>query len=204
MPYPVSAVVRPVNGDPALIKQYLDLGAQTLMIPMVDSAEQAEALVRATRYPPQGGIRGVGGGLTRATRWGAIGDYVHQAHEQICLIVQVESRKGADNIAEITAVEGVDAVFVGPVDLSADMGHPDNPAHPEVQACIERITQVVRQAGKAVGILAPNEQDALRYRDWGCGFIAVGIDISLLRQGALDTLARFRPDVEAVPPSQGY
>ncbi|KAB7623931.1 HpcH/HpaI aldolase family protein [Alkalilimnicola sp. S0819] len=204
MPYPVSAVVRPVNGDPALIKQYLDVGAQTLMVPMVDCAEQAEALVRATRYATQGGIRGVGGGLTRATRWGAIHDYTRRAHEQTCLIVQVESRQGAERIEEIAAVDGVDAVFIGPVDLSTDMGYPDEPHHPEVQAMIRHLIEVVNRAGKAAGILAPNADDARRYRDWGCRFIAVGIDISLLRQGALDTLAQFKPDAEPSPPARGY
>lgn len=203
-PYPVSAVVRPVNGDAALIKQYLDVGAQSLMIPMVETGEQARELVRATRYPPQGGIRGVGGGLTRATRWGAIGDYIHRAHEEICLILQVESRRGAEHIREIAAVEGVDAIFIGPVDLSADMGFPDQPEHPEVQASIESVAAAAKAAGKAVGILAPGEPAARRYRDLGFDFIAVAIDISLLRQAAQQVLGRCKSAPAAAPLPGGY
>lgn len=190
-PYATAAVVRSVNQEPALIKQLLDIGAQTLMVPMVESAEQAAALVRAMRYPPHG-IRGVGGGLVRATRWDGIDDYLSRAHEELCLIVQVESPKGIENVEAIAATDGVDAVFIGPADLSVGMGHPGNPGHPEVQAAIEHAIDAVRVAGKPVGILAPVEADARRYQALGCRFIAVGIDISLLRQGALATIARYK------------
>ncbi|HEY0297405.1 MAG TPA: HpcH/HpaI aldolase/citrate lyase family protein [Bordetella sp.] len=202
-PYATHPVVRPVNGDPALIKQLLDLGAQTLMVPMVETAEQARALVRAMRYPP-GGIRGVGGGLTRATRWDAVADYIRTAHEQLCLIVQVESRLGVKNVAEIAAVEGVDAVFIGPADLSTGLGHAGDASQPEVQASIRRAIDATRAAGRACGILAPREEDARRYAEWGCTFIAVGIDISLLRQAAIDNLARYRGPGDAPAPSRTY
>lgn len=134
-PYSTAPVVRSVNQDPALIKQLLDIGAQTLMIPMVESGDQAAALVRATRYPPHG-IRGVGGGVVRATRWDGVDDYLNKAHESLCLIVQVESPKGVDQVEAITATEGVDAVFIGPADLSVGMGYPGNPTHPNVQRAI--------------------------------------------------------------------
>lgn len=191
--YPCAPVVRAVNHDPALIKQLLDIGTQTLMIPMVDTAEQAAQLVAATRYPPQG-FRGVGGGLTRATRWGEVEDYMATAHEELCLIVQVESRSGVDNAEAIAATPGVDAVFVGPFDLSTDIGHIGNPNHPEVQAMIRHTLDATHAAGKAAGILAPVEEDAKRYADWGFDFIAVGIDISLLRQAAKETVARYKGD----------
>lgn len=202
-PYATAPVVRAVNGDASLIKQLLDVGAQTLMIPMVETAAQAQALVRAMRYPPHG-IRGVGGGLTRATRWDAVANYLHIAHEELCLIVQVESRLGVENVAAIAAVEGVDAVFIGPADLSIGLGHAGNPGHPEVQERIKHAVDATLAAGKACGILAPNEEDARRYQAWGCRFIAVAIDISLLRQSALATLARYRPDADAKPQSRTY
>ncbi len=190
-PYSTQPVVRCVNSDPALIKQLLDVGVQSLMVPMVESAEQARALVRAMRYPPYG-IRGIGGGLTRATRWGAVGDYLQRAHEELCLIVQVESAEGVKNAAEIAAVDGVDAVFIGPADLSISLGHPGDPGHPEVQDRIVQSLQAAQAAGKACGILAPQFEDAQRYADWGCSFIAVGIDVSLLRDASLENLRRFK------------
>ncbi|WP_241054923.1 aldolase/citrate lyase family protein [Achromobacter xylosoxidans] len=193
-PYATHPVVRIVKGDATLVKQVLDIGAQTLMVPMIETAEQAREMVRAMRYPPHG-IRGVGGGLTRATRWDGVPDYIRTAQEQLCLIVQVESRLGVENVAEIAAVDGVDAVFVGPADLSTAMGHAGDASQPEVQAAIRHAIDATRKAGKASGILAPAEADARRYAEWGCGFIAVAIDISLLRQAARSNLARYR-DIE--------
>lgn len=201
-PYSTAPVVRSVNQDPALIKQLLDIGAQTLMIPMVESGDEAAELVRATRYPPEG-IRGVGGGVVRATRWDSVDDYLNKAHESLCLIVQVESPKGVDQVEAIATTDGVDAVFIGPADLSVGMGYPGNPSHPNVQHAIEKVIQTVHNAGKPVGILAPIEEDARRYQKLGCQFIAVGIDISLLRQGALATIGRYK-EQPAVRPSRTY
>ena len=205
--YPGShAVARVPVGDTALIKQYLDLGAQNILVPMVETAEQARELVRAMRYPPHG-VRGVGGGLTRATRWDAVPDYIRMAHEQLCLIVQIESPRGVANATEIAAVEGVDAVFIGPADLSTGMGHAGDAGQGEVQDAIRRTVQATLAAGKACGILAPREEDARRYADWGCRFIAVGIDISLLRQAALANLGRYRDTQatdQAAPASRTY
>lgn len=201
-PYLTAPVVRSVNQDPALIKQLLDIGAQTLMIPMVESGDQAAAVVRATRYPPQG-VRGVGGGVVRATRWDGVDDYLAKAHESLCLIVQVESPKGVEHVEAIAETEGVDAIFIGPADLSVGMGYPGNPTHPNVQSAIEMVIQTVHAAGKPVGILAPVEEDARRYQKLGCQFIAVGIDISLLRQGAMATLERYK-EHPAERPSRTY
>lgn len=189
--YDTAAVVRIVDHDPALIKQVLDIGAQTLMVPMVDTPEQAEALVRAMHYPPRG-TRGIGGGLIRATRWGTVENYLTRAHEALCLIVQVESRAAVDNVEAIAAVEGVDALFIGPYDLSAGLGHPGSPGHPDVQARIETVIRQVKAAGKAVGILATEETDARHYRSLGCDFIAAGVDVMLLHQAARDTFKRLK------------
>lgn len=202
-PYSTAPVVRAVSHDPVLIKQLLDVGTQTLMIPMVESADQARALVSAMRYPPHG-IRGVGGGLTRATRWDSVPDYLQTAHQELCLIVQVESRAGVENAAQIASVEGVDAVFIGPFDLASGLGHPGNPSHPEVQDKIRHAIEATLAAGKVCGILAPVEDDARRYQSWGCQFIAVGIDISLMRQAALSNLARYRENNDDRPLSRGY
>jgi len=202
--YATAPVVRAPHGDAALIKQLLDIGAQSLMIPMVDSAAQAQDLVRAMRYPPHG-MRGMGGGLTRAARWNAIPDYVHAAQQELCLIVQIESRQGVDNAAAIAAVDGVDAVFIGPLDLSASLGYVGNPMHPEVQNRIQHVIQTTVAAGKACGILSVGNDDAGRYLEWGCQFIAVALDVQLLRQSALATLARYRPDEKKLPvPSRAY
>lgn len=190
-PYPTAPVVRAVHGDNTLIKQLLDIGTQTLMVPMVESAEQATELVRAMRYPPHG-IRGVGGGLARASRWDAVDDYMTHAHEELCLIVQIESPRGVENIESIAAVDGVDALFIGPYDLAAGLGQPGNPSHPDVQSRIRYCIEAILSAGKAPGILAPDETDARRYAELGCRFIAVGIDVSLMRQAAKASLARFR------------
>ena len=129
--YPVHAVVRPPIGDPVIIKRILDLGAQTLLVPMIDTGEQAAAIVAATRYPPDG-IRGVGAGLARASRWGLIEDYVQNANEEICLLVQVETVTGIENLDGIAATDGVDGVFIGAVDLSASMGYRGRADHPVV------------------------------------------------------------------------
>jgi 4-hydroxy-2-oxoheptanedioate aldolase len=190
-PYPSSAVVRPVVGDTAMIKQLLDIGAQTLLVPMVDTAEQARELVRAMRYPPLG-IRGVGAALARASRWNNIPDYLARADEEMCLLVQIETQTGLANLDEIAAVEGVDGVFIGPADLSASMGHRGNPGHPEVQAVIEDMIGRIRHAGKAAGILIADEKLAKRYLELGCAFVAVGVDTSILMRALTALATRFK------------
>ena len=186
-PYPCQPVIRPVIGDTALIKQVLDIGVQTLLVPMVESADQARELVRAMHYPPLG-VRGVGSALARASRWNSIPGYLDKADEQMCLLVQIESREGLANLDAIAAVDGVDGVFIGPADLSASMGFRGNPGHPDVQAAIEDAIGRIRQAGKAAGILSADEKLARRYIELGAAFVAVGVDTTVLMRG-LQTLA---------------
>ena len=183
-PYPVSPVVRAVTGDTALIKQLLDIGAQTLLIPMVESADQARQLVAAVRYPPRG-VRGIGASISRASRWQAIPEYLAATgDEEICLLVQVESKAGLDNLAAIARVDGVDGVFLGPSDLSASYGHRGNPAHPEIVAAIEAAIAAIVAAGKAAGILTADERLARRYIELGATFVAVGAEVTLLANAA--------------------
>lgn len=176
-----------------LIKQYLDVGAQTLLVPMVDTAEQAARIVRAARYPQddgKGGIRGIGG--ARASAWGRRASYYHEANAQICVLVQVESVEGLKNLDAIAATEGVDGVFIGPADLSAAMGHIGNPGHPDVQSAISDAIARIAKAGKASGILTPNEVLARSYLEQGCTFVAVGLDTSLLVQATSALAGRFK------------
>ena len=189
-PYASQPVIRPVEGSRSLIKQVLDIGARTLLVPMVDTAEQAREVVSATRYPPVGS-RGVGAGVARAARWGRVENYMAEANDELCLLIQVESRTALENLDAILEVDGIDGVFIGPADLSTDMGHGGNPQHPEVQAAIEDAIQQIRQAGKAPGILMANEQLAKRYLELGALFVAVGVDTTLLARGAEALAARF-------------
>ena len=177
--YPVSPVVRATTGDSVLIKQLLDIGAQTLLIPMVESAEQARALVAAVRYPPRG-IRGIGASISRVSRWLAIPDYLADGENEICLLVQVESRKGIENLAAIAAVDGIDGVFLGPSDLAASYGHRGNPGHPEVVAAIEGGIATILAHGNVPGLLTPDEKLARRYLELGATFVAVGTEATLL------------------------
>ncbi|MCU7250911.1 4-hydroxy-2-oxoheptanedioate aldolase [Pseudomonas koreensis] len=198
-PYPSQPVIRPVIGDTALIKQVLDIGVQTLLVPMVESADQARELVRAIHYPPHG-VRGVGSALARASRWNSIPGYLDKADEQMCLLVQIENREGLANLDAIAAVEGVDGVFIGPADLSASMGFRGNPGHPDVQAAIEDAIARIRQAGKAAGILSADEKLARRYIELGAAFVAVGVDTTVLMRGLQTLAATFK---DAPKPATG-
>ena len=177
-----SAVARPAWNDKVLIKKLLDIGVQTLLVPFVETPEEAQAAVRATRYPPEG-IRGVAGS-TRASRYGTVPDYLKRANGEVCVLVQIETAQAMSGLEEIAAVEGVDGVFIGPSDLSASMGFLGNPAHPDVQEAIRTAAQRIVAAGKVPGILATNGDDAIRYRDWGYRFVAAAVDIGLLMGAA--------------------
>lgn len=192
---PTQAVARVPVGETALIKQYLDIGVQTILVPMVDTAEQAQQLVQAMRYPQadgQGGIRGMGSALARASRWQRHPDYIHEANAQACLLVQAETVQAMNHLDAVAATPGVDGVFIGPADLSASMGHPGKPGHPAVQAAIHDGIARIRAAGKAPGILATTEAQARQWLDAGALFVAVGVDTMLLSAAASELLACFK------------
>ena len=185
-----SPVVRPAWNDLVLIKRLLDAGAQTLLVPFVRSAEEAARAVAATRYPPRG-LRGVAT-IHRASRYGQVEGYLGKAEDELCVIVQLETRGSLGELEAIAAVPGVDALFVGPSDLAADLGHLGDSGHPDVQAAIADACARCGRIGKPVGTFAPAEADARRYFDLGVTFAAVGNDAVLLRQGADARLKAFR------------
>ena len=189
-PRPTSAVVRPAWNDPVLIKRYLDIGAQTLLLPFVQNAQEAQAAVDAMRYGPVG-IRGMGGS-TRASNFGRDGAYIADAHRELCLLVQVETQQALGQIEAIAAVDGVDGIFIGPADLSASMGYPGQMRHPEVDAAINQAIGRIRAAGKAPGILMVDEARARECIALGAQFVAVGMDLILLRTAADAVAARFK------------
>ncbi|MCD0503293.1 4-hydroxy-2-oxoheptanedioate aldolase [Bordetella petrii] len=190
-PYPTAAVVRPAWNDFVQIKQILDAGAQTLLVPMIQSAEEAAAAVSAMRYPPHG-IRGLGSALARASRWNRIPDYPQRANDEMCLLVQIETPQGLHALDDILAVEGVDGVFIGPADLSASMGHLGNPNHPDVAAAIDDAIVRIAKAGKAPGILQGDRALARHYLELGATFVAVGVDATLLARAAENLAADFK------------
>lgn len=182
------AAVRVPDGDPVKIKQVLDIGAQTLLVPMVERAEQAELLVRATQYPPVG-FRGVGSSLARASRFSAIPDYLATADAEICLLLQVENRRGMAALDDILATDGVDGVFIGPSDLAADMGFRGNPDAEEVREAVLDALRRIRAAGKIAGVLSTSEPFIADCEAAGANFVGVGIDVLSLA-GALRALAQ--------------
>ncbi|NPT47709.1 4-hydroxy-2-oxoheptanedioate aldolase [Paraburkholderia sp. 1N] len=200
--YASHPVVRPVRSDSALIKQLLDIGVQTLLLPMIDTAEQAADAVAATRYPPQG-IRGVGSALARASRWNRIPDYLHTAAAELCVVVQVETVQGMENLSAIAAVDGIDGVFFGPSDLSASMGLLGKPGDAGVRDAICKGIGKVRGAGKAAGVLAPDPGIAAEYVAAGATFVAVGTDTGLLSRAAADLAAAYKKTACAATPVKG-
>jgi 4-hydroxy-2-oxoheptanedioate aldolase len=182
-------VVRVAWNDAVLIKRLLDLGARSLLVPFVQTAEEARKAVAATRYPPQG-IRGVSV-TPRANRYGRVPGYHRKAHEEICVLVQVETRATVDEIAAIAAVDGVDGIFIGPNDLAADLGHLMDTRHPEVMATIAAAFDRIRAGGKPAGILTGDTEEAARFLEDGFTFVAVGSDLGLLAQGAARRAADF-------------
>ena len=189
-PYPSHPVVRVPWNDMVAIKRVLDVGAQSLLVPYVSTAAEAAAAVSFVRYPPAG-VRGVAG-TTRASRFGRVKDYAQRAHEEICLLVQVETQQGLDNLEAICAVDGIDGVFIGPADLHASLGHAGEIAHPKVKPLIDGAIRRIRKCGRAPGILTPNEADARHWLDCGALFVAVGADVGILARGADSLAARFK------------
>ncbi|MET0726016.1 MAG: aldolase/citrate lyase family protein [Leifsonia sp.] len=198
--HPVTAVVRVPSADPVLIKQFLDIGAQNLVVPMVASADEAGAIVRAIRYPPNG-IRGVGSALARSARWGRTSDYLARADELVSLTVQIETAEAVGNAQRIAAVDGVDAVLIGPADLAASLGHLGQQDHPEVVAAVLATIEAVTAAGKPVGVNAFVPEAADRYIAAGARFVIVGADVILLARGSEALAARFTAGDAGAAPS---
>ncbi|WP_175688669.1 4-hydroxy-2-oxoheptanedioate aldolase [Burkholderia anthina] len=203
--YPTHPIVRPVRSETTLIKQFLDIGAQTLLLPMIDTVEQAREAVAATRYPPNG-VRGVGSALARASRWNRVPDYLAGASDELCVLVQVETVTGLANLDAIANVDGVDGVFFGPADLSASMGLLGKPGEASVRAAIRDGIRTVRHAGKAAGVLAPDRAFASEYLDAGATFVAVGTDTGLLSNAAAQLATSYTGDCASRPGAErgGY
>jgi 4-hydroxy-2-oxoheptanedioate aldolase len=189
-PYASHPIVRIPWNDMVNMKRVLDIGAQSLLIPYVQTAEEARSAVASTRYPPAG-VRGVAG-TTRATRFGRVKEYAKRAHEEICVLVQVETQSALGSIEAICAVDGVDGVFIGPADLHASMGHAGETANANVKPLIDDAIRRIRKAGKAPGILTPNEADARHWLECGALFVAVGSDAGILARGADALAAKFK------------
>ncbi|WP_279238609.1 HpcH/HpaI aldolase family protein [Cryobacterium zhongshanensis] len=197
--YPIVPVVRPPVLDPVIIKQYLDLGAQNLLIPMVDTADDARLAVSSIHYPPRG-MRGVGSALARASRWNRIDNYLDRAGDFLSVTVQIESTTAVANLRDITAVDGVSAVFIGPSDLAASMGLLGQQDHPDVVDVVERCIRTVASFGKPVGVNAFAEPLARRYLAAGADFILVGADVALLARGSEQLATAYINDAENTRP----
>lgn len=196
--YPSAPVVRIPDADPVFIKQVLELGAMTIMAPLVESAEQARTIARAMHYPPRG-TRGVGSGIARSSRWSKHADYLSGADDEVCLLVQVETVAGLSAVEAIAMTPDVDGVFIGPADLAADMGHLGEPTHLEVQSAIESAIRRVRACGKPVGIYSADQAFVMKCFEWGVSFAAVGADASLLARGVRNLADSTRVALEAAP-----
>ena len=186
-----SPIVRPAWNDAVMIKRILDIGAQSILVPYVQNADEAQRAVAAVRYPPAG-IRGVAAS-TRANHYGRVNNYLTLAGTEICVLVQVETREALKQIEAIASVDGIDGVFIGPNDLSASFGHIGNWGHPEVQAALEDAVKRLKKIGKPAGILTPNEEEAKKFIQWGYAFVAVGADLGLLSKNADALAKRFKP-----------
>ena len=184
-------VVRVPIGETWIIKQMLDLGIQTILVPIVETAEQARELVRACRYPPDG-TRGVGYGVSRSGGYGQFENYGPTADAQICLLVQVETKLGLENLDDILAVEGVDGVFIGPADLSASLGYLGQTMHPDMQKTILAVIKQISDSGKAAGILTTDEGMIQASLDAGARFVAVAMDIALLIDNAKAAASKWK------------
>lgn len=194
-PYGSHVVVRPLISDRALIKQLLDAGIQSIIAPMVETGEQAKYVAESMYYPSRG-KRGFGAPAVRAGRWGRLPEYIRHAEDELFLAVQIESRKGVENLQDIVTTDGVDAVFLGPADLAVDMGYFGDFSGAEMQAVIEKLIKDIRALGKPVGTIAGSPEEAKRYIDWGASFVVVGTDTVFLAHMADSSLAACRAAIK--------
>lgn len=200
--YDVAPIVRPVNGDAALLKKLCDLGAQSFIVPMIDTADQAALVVSAVKYPPEG-KRGMGTSLARAARWNTVPGYPGRANDEMVVIVQAETTTAIDNLEAIAGTPGIDGVFIGPADLSASMGHVGGIAHPEVVQTVSGALETIRAAGKYAGLLCLDVTQIAHYEACGANFVGVGVDTLLLGNAARGLAARCRSG-EGTSPAAGY
>ena len=190
----VEVVVRPPDRDPTRIKQYLDIGVRNLLVPMVETAEQATEVVAATRYPPAG-TRGVASTLNRASDFGRHADYLRVAHESICLFVQIGSAAGLESVKKIASVSGVDGIFVAPADLAASLGHLGNPRHPEVREAISHMLETAQSTGVHFGLHASSPADGREWTMKGAALVAIGSDVGVLQRGTRKLFQEVRGDL---------
>ncbi len=191
--YDVAPIVRPADGCPTLLKKLCDIGAQSFIVPMIDTPEQADAVVSAVKYPPDG-IRGMGTSLARAARWNAIPGYVGQANDEMIVIVQAETVTAIDNLDGIANTPGIDGVFIGPSDLSASMGHVGDVSHAEVVEAVGNALHTIRAAGKYAGLLCLDVSMIGHFEACGANFVGVGVDTLLLSNAARRLAARYGSD----------
>jgi len=201
--YQVTPIVRPQSADPVIVKQLLDGGVQTLLVPMIETADQAELMSKAMRYPPDG-IRGVGTALARAAQWNRVNNYFRDADGEMCLILQVESVAGYEALDEILEVEGVDSVFIGPADLAGSMGYLGQPMHPEVVSAVKEGMRKIRKAGKAAGTLAVKKELAQEYIEAGANYIGVGVDLVVLAKATRALAETFKPELGEIKSNTRY
>lgn len=180
--YDINPIVRPVSGDKAVLKRLCDIGVQTFLVPMIDDAKQAASVVSAVQYPPSG-TRGLGTSMARAARWNMTPDYFARANDEMCVILQIETKAGLKNLKKIAKVDGVDAIFIGPSDLGAALGYPGQPDHPSVVNAVSNAIQDVRACGKPAGVLAVTSELVETYKNAGANFIGVGSDCGILAKG---------------------
>ncbi len=198
----VAPIVRPVDGSASLLKKFCDIGVQSFLVPMIDTPEQATAVVSAVKYPPDG-MRGLGTSMARAARWNTTPNYVADANQEICVIVQAETVKAIENLDAIARTDGVDGVFFGPSDLSASMGLIGQAGHPEVVAAVTEGIATVRAAGKHAGLLCLDQSQVSHYVSAGANFVGVGVDTLLIGNSARALAATFSNDKESKAPA-GY
>lgn len=192
-PYDVAPIVRPVDGNPALLKKLCDIGAQSFLVPMVDTAQEAADIVAAVKYPPQG-RRGLGTSMARAARWNTVPGYLQKANEEIVVIVQAETTTAIENLDAIASTDGVDGVFIGPSDLSASMGYVGNAGHPDVVETVSNGLRTIRAADKYAGLLCLDEAQVGHFVECGASFVGVGVDALLIGNAARSLAARYKSD----------
>lgn len=192
--YPVSPILRMASGDPNYMKTLMDAGVQNFLIPMMESAEYAEQMGKALRYPPEG-FRGVGTALSRAAQWNRVDQYFQKANDEMALIVQVESVKGVEALDDILELEHVDVVFLGPADLAGSMGYLGQPGHPEVKALVTECLRKIRKKGKPSGVLTSSKELIHAYQQDGAKMIGVGLDTIILAKATRALAAYYKPEL---------